>query len=594
MSHNDESGFYHLIPKGVGFEHPTSKVSSEPPDEEVNEILGGFDDILERARRDLCDMCGYKLRPYIETQEILYVKALFIVRICTHLKCECSATQYRAIVNIFLADTGVLFTDADSQFYHGRVNKENISAWTPYFNDAKKRRILCDALPIYTSKGFRKEDIPLYNGMLDAISTMAAAKHQNMQDWVRRNLPYDESDTAKNLTLLRKMFAAHAQEITHEISEKFFTLVLPEYMSKVALVSDKRFRPDSLPASVDREQAQLFVYYQERLCRLEYLHTQYLKETEVSTSILNLKKFKYIAINANGCAEHEPEIRTAIQSFFAQCRISLHDDDKGILQQRIVWAMHQKTIPDALKPIFLVYMTICCNRNITIGIECPVREPPIFDSRYSKRKQRYFQLVLLRQLCDVLSIDKEGRMDNWKQYLAWQGTNILSIEEVQFWKQQLGQEYDRLPVIGFQLCCTDYIADCIPLHLERLSYDRTSTLHRGGYHEFWIQNQQHIRSESEDLRKQHPQILKQYQKFWNKPKEYYFECKTWFGTVLEHDIYIDLSKFDEVPACNEDELRRLVLETELQLCINKDAQLKLQQMCVDVYGLSRDLFASFQ
>ena len=99
--------------------------------------------------------------------------------------------------------------------------------------------------------------------------------------------------------------------------------------------------------------------------------------------------------------------------------------------------------------------------------------------------------------------------------------------------------------------------------------------------------------ESENLRKQHNKILKQYKKFWNKPKEYFFESKDWLENVMEHDVVIDLSKFDEVPVCDEDELRRLILETELQLCIVRDAQLKLQKMCIDVYGFREGLFTSF-
>lgn len=615
---NDESGFYQLIPKGVGFEVPVPQMpmallmqifqaripeedlekinllfQSETSDETLKAILEGFDGLLENARKDLSIKCKHKTRPYIDTQEILYVKSLFIQRIYTRLKNECPTTQYRSVVNTFLADTGVLFTDGDEHYYHGRINKENISAWTPYFNDAKKRRVLYDTLSIYTSKGFRKEDIPLYNGMLDKIFTVATARHQNMRDWVQKNLPYNESTVTKNLMLLRETFPEYAKQITCEVAEKFFLLVLPEYVSKVAQVSNNRFRPDSLPISVKQKQAQLFVCYKTRLRRLENLYAQYLEREETITSILNYKQFQYMEVPKEGSIDHEQEICEAIQAFFIRCGVSLRDDGEDILRKRIVWAMRHRSIPCEFKPVFLVYMTICCKRNIAVNVACPVQEPPIFNSRCSKRKQRCLQLDLLRQLCDILSMDEENRMKNWIQYLAWQGTEIQSVEEAQFWKQQLGQEYERLPVIGFQLCCVDYIADCIPLRLERLSYNRTSPLHLGGYHKFWIQNQPRIESGSEDLGEQHDKILKQYKKFWNKPKEYFWESKEWLRNILEHVVPIDLSKFEGVPVCDEDELRRLVLETELQLCVTKEAQLRLQKMCIDVYGFKRGLFASF-
>lgn len=255
--------------------------------------------------------------------------------------------------------------------------------------------------------------------------------------------------------------------------------------------------------------------------------------------------------------------------------------------------MNQPSIPSKLQPAFLTYMVICCNLNVALGGDCCVKSPPIFDLRYGKCKQRHFQLVLLNQLCDILSASKEDRMENWVQYLAIQGSKILSVEEAQFWKQQLGTEYEQFPVIGFQLCCVDCIEECVPLHLERLSYDSVSLLHLGGYHDFWEQNQERIRLQAENLKKYHPKILKEYKKFWSKPKEYYLKGKEWLKERMEHDISIDLSEFMEVPACNEDELRRLVLETELQFCLVSDARLKLQKMCVYAYYLNDDIFTSF-
>ena len=42
------------------------------------------------------------------------------------------------------------------------------------------------------SKQFQEKDMPLYKTMLDKISKSAVKKHQNIQDWIRKHLPYDE------------------------------------------------------------------------------------------------------------------------------------------------------------------------------------------------------------------------------------------------------------------------------------------------------------------------------------------------------------------------------------------------------------------
>lgn len=449
------------------------------------------------------------------------------------------------------------------------------------------------------SKQFQEKDRPLYKGMLDKISKSAVKKHQNIQDWIRKHLPYDESDIDKNLVQLKEAFPEYADQITLNFSENFYVRALPGYANKVAIFSNDELRPGCLPASVDQETAQLFVYYKARLRRFENLQS---KACEQEKSLKPIKAFlecrpfslSTTTEERKAHIEHIAEIIAAIHDFFIQCSSLLKDDNTGILRRRIVWAMNQRSIPSKLQPVFLVYMTICCNHNLAIGADCPIQPFPIFDLRYSKRKQRHFQLVLLNRLCDILSVSKKDRMENWKQYLALQGVKILSVEEAQFWKQQLGIEYEQFPVIGFQLCCADYIDECMPLNLKDLSYNSVSPLRHGGYHYFLEQNQKDIRLRAGDLKKYHPEILKMYKKFWNKPKEYYFERKEWLENVLEHDIPVDLSVFVNIPACNENELQRLVLETELQLCFISDARSKLQKMCVDAYHIERGLFTSFR
>lgn len=296
---DDRSDSLQLIPNGVGFDDSTPQMSveqlaeifqgrisredteklnllfqKEASDEAIEEILKGFRDLLNNERKQLLRLCGYTVRTDSEAQNILYLKPLFILQNSKWFYSEFPASKYQSIVNILLSDPCVLFTDADEHFRHSRINNEAISAWNPLFYDTKKRRDYCNMHADNISKQFQEKDMPLYKTMLDKISKSAVKKHQNIQDWIRKHLPYDESDIDKNLVQLKEVFSEYADQITPNFSENFFLLALPRYANKVAMLSNDEFRPDRLPASVDQETAQLFVYYKARLRRFENLQSK--------------------------------------------------------------------------------------------------------------------------------------------------------------------------------------------------------------------------------------------------------------------------------------------------------------------------------
>ena len=176
----------------------------EASDEAIEEILKGFRDLLNNERKQLLRLCGYTVRTDSEAQNILYLKPLFILQNSKWFYSEFPASKYQSIVNILLSDPCVLFTDADEHFRHSRINNEAISAWNPLFYDTKKRRDYCNMHADNISKQFQEKDMPLYKTMLDKISKSAVKKHQNIQDWIRKHLPYDESDIDKNLVQFKK------------------------------------------------------------------------------------------------------------------------------------------------------------------------------------------------------------------------------------------------------------------------------------------------------------------------------------------------------------------------------------------------------
>ena len=243
---DDRSDSLQLIPNGVGFDDSTPQMSveqlaeifqgrilredteklnllfqKEASDEAIEEILKGFRDLLNNERKQLLRLCGYTVRTDSEAQNILYLKPLFILQNSKWFYSEFPASKYQSIVNILLSDPCVLFTDADEHFRHSRINNEAISAWNPLFYDTKKRRDYCNMHADNISKQFQEKDMPLYKTMLDKISKSAVKKHQNIQDWIRKHLPYDESDIDKNLVQLKEVFPEYADQITPNFSENF-------------------------------------------------------------------------------------------------------------------------------------------------------------------------------------------------------------------------------------------------------------------------------------------------------------------------------------------------------------------------------------
>lgn len=261
--------------------------------------------------------------------------------------------------------------------------------------------------------------------------------------------------------------------------------------------------------------------------------------------------------------------------------------------------LEQHTISNCLRPVYFLHMVISCSHKISSGEELELSsiEGPWFDRRKSTSKQRLTQLILLESLCEIFSVVKEDRVPSWQQFLYWQGKTIKSGEEVQFWRRQLEDKYEMLPVIGFQLCCLDYLQNCLPMDLSGLSYNTGGnfgsgfSLHLGGYHQFWQDNYNKIQKQAELLSEKHPEYIKEYKMLWNAhPKRYFYERKSWLDILLNGKIEVNLDMFQGASMYDPAELKRLILETELRICVNKEARLILAKSCKRVYGLSEGLF----
>lgn len=619
---NSETGFYHMLPRGIGFKETGSDLSVDlliseckkdlseddlklwniifqeiPPSQAADaadvweKLADRIMNELAKERQNFLALANCAASRLNEVEDTLYIKPAYI--------CKTQSKMDQKILDILLADQDVIFTSNDEAYRISTINDEIKKAWNPLSYNPKQRKEIYYGLSVWGIRSINKGDMEIYISLLDKIFTMAAKNHQNIPDWLQTHCP-NELPVDAQIEIFKKMVPKY--EITPQICKILRQDVLPEYIKRIKLYSQKRYRPTHISGLKYQAAAKLLISYKARIRRLNQLKEGYQCELK---PVLRLDQCKYFAVDSK--IYHPPDgvkvdpkiyqfcedIAVLIKGFFDQIGIPLKSNP-NLIEERVAWAIEQDWIPKGLKPVFLTYMTVCCGQGITRYIEYPIQSKlSVYDGRMGKPHQRYAQLMLLSRLCDALSISPEDRLKNWNQYLYWQGKTILSTDEVRFWREQLGKDYESLPAIGFQLCCADYMKDCIPLHLEDLLYDRGSKLWNTGYYNFWTANQAAIQKSSSLLAQKYPKVVTEYRQQRRHAKTYYFTGKNWLNKILAEKIPIDLQEFDSIPECNKNELKRLILETELQLAVCNKARTVLIKLCKKVYDLDSNLFQEF-
>ena len=103
-----------------------------------------------------------------------------------------------------------------------------------------------------------------------------------------------------------------------------------------------------------------------------------------------------------------------------------------------------------------------------------------YDLRPSKAVQRRARIRLLHHLNSICDLSKEAQMLNWFRFLSIHGSEILSVEELQLWRDITLQLPDIVP-IELPILVSDCLAQCLPpMENELLSYHAGSVIHRGG------------------------------------------------------------------------------------------------------------------
>jgi len=134
---------------------------------------------------------------------------------------------------------------------------------------------------------------------------------------------------------------------------------------------------------------------------------------------------------------------------------------------------------------------------------------------------------------------------------------------------------------------------CLSVHFEDLSYTATSPLHLGKYKQFWDENEREIQEFAMTLGKEHKKLVKEYLKLLGNPRDNFFYSEKWLDSHLKNDIKIDLKKFKKQFECDDNELKQLIFESALRICICYNARRMLIKSCEKAYNLEPGLFAEF-
>lgn len=397
----------------------------------------------------------------------------------------------------------------------------------------------------------------------------------------------------QNLELFQDMLPEHRDKIDLSFCRIFVNDILPDYMQAVEWAKTLEYRPDHVPDCQRISTAYDFICYKRRLLQLEVRQKEFQQKIPSVLRSDELLCFGTGPINGD-VSSNLFQIEMSIISYFCKLSYPLGQDEIGYLKQRINWAMNIQPTLGILCPAFILYMVICCGRRLTLSVDVPIPEQtghPKYIKRVSWRKQRYEQLLLLDKLCDILGVAGNDRGQNWNQFLFWQGKNIESEEECNFWIEQK-RRFKLIPeAIGFQLLCRKYLSKCFPIYIEDLSYAPCSKLHLGGFLQFWKDNREEIYEQAVLLEKEHPQLIKEYFAFWKSTdtENYFFEGTAWLNKLLERSE-VDFCNFREIPDCDLQELQRLILETEFRICISKKSRKKFAKYLQQTYEFSPGLF----
>lgn len=163
--------------------HPISKASitvnaiNEHDNCNLSEDPMSLDEIVElrqKERKKLLELYGQSTERSNEIEHMMFLKHQFISKTLPYRK----ENQYK-VLNMLLADRGILFTFGNDGYWNRKINYEINSKHRRLFRDKTLQEELYQGIPAwqYISSESEKE---IHIELLRRITRIAAEKHQNL------------------------------------------------------------------------------------------------------------------------------------------------------------------------------------------------------------------------------------------------------------------------------------------------------------------------------------------------------------------------------------------------------------------------------
>lgn len=366
-----------------------------------------------------------------------------------------------------------------------------------------------------------------------------------------------------------------------------------------------------------------YTEYEKHLAKLQQLMAEH-ASWEMETTDDKVKEYKEKGIMPSEKSEKEAEksiiraVRTETVAFLQNMRSNVKSE-KEITLYTAQWVM--EALNYAQGDFAFRFLVMCISEKKTIfmrvdsadgtdertadlsnliskeGISA-VLEQPYTKGHPPKQAQRLWCIRFLNNLMDILNVGVAERIENWKLFFKVFGSEILSEEEMQLWKNiikcdvgsKAGSNKCIIPAIELSLYVADRIKACCPIEYERLyCYTGGSRLHLGGYAEFVSLRAEAIQNCFSSIQKPRKitasrweKIKKDYLNQWAAVASDYEKIKKICsnGCKLVRTATLGEAYEDFVTHhCDkkmEKELKMLIVETSIRMALAEDAAEKLR------------------
>ena len=284
----------------------------------------------------------------------------------------------------------------------------------------------------------------------------------------------------------------------------------------------------------------------------------------------------------------------------------LDEKNFSVVEKRVRW-LDINVVKKSDRPMFLIGMVVRFGPNFFPNKKLGKKIDDLFKScafykeyeEVSREKLHYGLIRLLDRFHVIYNLNEHERAQSWNDFFCYEGHDILSSDEADFWREYLRSEYDKLPAVGFQLYFVDCVESCMPIYRECLqTYTRIS----GGVKEYMdcVKNIKGFYDEESDeitkvinkceiVRTENDKTIssidmaKFFQVIWNDPSYdsffYYMMLYLWL------DCFSDCSIMKKFP---NEHCKVLELEVILRTYQNRQAKNKMYKWFKEIYGCSLD------